>query len=151
MRPRVERRAGNRHNLAAALAGFACCDQRSTAFCGFDDHDAERKRADNPVPDREMAWCRLSAWRHFSKQKPAFGDAFVKVGILGGIYNVNPAGDHRHRAAGQRTVMRRRIDPAGKARYDHMAFACQVLGKRLCQSLCVDRRIARTDNPDRRP
>ena len=98
-----------------------------------------------------MARHRLGARRHFGNQKSGFRDALVKIGIFRRIYYGYPAGDHRHCAAGQRAVMRRGINPAGKARYDDLAFSRQVLGKRLCQPLCVDRGVSRADDSDRLP
>ena len=131
--PRVERRAGHRHHLAALLSGIACGDQRAGPQRGLDHQRTKRQAGYKPVSTREIPRRGRSSQWHFRQKETGLTDSFVQGGMLGRIDVIDPASENRNRPALDRAGMGGPVYAAGQAGDDDEVFAaqpvCQLAGK----------------------
>ena len=98
-----------------------------------------------------MTRARLGARRHFGEDQAAFVHGLLPRLVLGRVEDVDPAGDDSDRAAVERAVMRRAVDPAGEARDDDEVALAEIVSKAAREAARRRRGIARADDRHRRP
>ena len=150
LRARIERRAGHRHHLAPRLGGQPRGDQRAGPRRGLDHHRPALDPGDDPVAVREMARARLGPGRHFGEHQPALVQRRLPLLVFRRVEDVDAAGDDADRAAVQRAVVRRAVDPAGQARDDDQVLLPEIVRQAAREAARGRRGIARADDRDRR-
>jgi len=68
--------------------------------------------------------------------------------VFGGVKDVDAAGDYSNRAAVERAVMRRAVDPAGEAGHDDQAVLAKLISEAAGESARRGRGVAGSDDGD---
>ena len=126
-------------------------DQRARAQIGFHHHHTQREPGDDPVARREVARGRRGAEALIGDRRAFGGQAAVQRLVLARIGHVDPAGKHGDGARGERSFMRRAVDPARHAGHDDNPRRAEIAGETARQFSPDRRAVPRPHNADRRP
>ena len=130
------------------LKGVIGGNEAAAFYRRFDDRDARRQAAYDPVSPREIEIFWLRSQCKLRHEGAAFCDPLGQFKVFAGIAHVDSAAQHRNGFAAifQTGFMGDRVDPMGEAADDDQVFSDQALDSRHRYVLAILGKPAGPDN-----